>query len=128
VFDRAPRRGRGGGGDPGERRFAGGELWVRLERDGGGVAPLPPSSETYERPLFEARISDGFSSAASKSARMSGWRNVALSSKLNFASIASTRPSGFPASGGVTIRGLISASVQSLATKSPASASMIDDA
>ncbi len=61
-----------------------------------------------------ARVSAGLSSEGSWSAWMSLWRKVALSSKLNLASMARTWPSGESAVAGVVISGLISAMEQSL--------------
>jgi hypothetical protein len=68
------------------------------------MQPMLPSSEMYESSCFDASISSGSSSSMSRIATMSGWRNSALSSKLNFASSAITSPEP------VTISGLISAS------------------
>ena len=72
--------------------------------------PMLPSSEMYDRSNFDASISAGSSSSRSRIATMSGWRNSALSSKLIFASSATTLPSP------VTISGLISASDASVSS------------
>ena len=71
---------------------------------------MSPSSEMYERSNFDASTSAGSSSSRSRSATMSGWRNRALSSKLNFASRAMTFPSP------VKIIGLISANDESVSS------------
>src|SRR5579859_1743571 len=73
--------------------------------------PMLPLSEMYDKSNFDASISAGSSSSRSRIATMSGCRNKALESKLNFASSARTLPSP------VKIRGLISANEASHSTK-----------
>ena len=77
--------------------------------------PMFPSRATKFSSNSRAFISEAFSSVGSNIARRSGWRNSALSSKLNFASIAITWPSGCAAVAGVTTSGLISARLASFA-------------
>lgn len=72
--------------------------------------PMVPSSAMKFRSYFAARSSASSSSEGSPSAAIAFWRNIALSSKSNFASIARTCPSGCASVAGVTTSGLISAS------------------
>ena len=77
---------------------------------------MSPSSLTYWTPCSRARRSIGSSFSASDSDWFSGWRKSALPSSETFASSARTSRSG------VTIRGLISASVASSVTHTSYSA------
>src|SRR5215211_159036 len=72
--------------------------------------PTLPSSFTYVTPFSRAYASSGSAAATSRICATSGWRKRALSSTVNFESSAFTSPAG------VTISGLISQSIASVAT------------
>mmetsp|Transcript_9635 Transcript_9635/g.30531 ORF Transcript_9635/g.30531 Transcript_9635/m.30531 type:complete len:260 (+) Transcript_9635:555-1334(+) len=72
--------------------------------------PMDPSRPIKLRSCLDASTSRGSSSVVSRMAKISSWRNDALSSKASFASKETMSPSG------VSTNGLISTCVQSLAS------------